>query len=208
MNRAKTPALLIAAIIVSVYGLPVGIHAHPGHGGDGLINGLAHPLLGLDHLLAVLAVGALAALQGKKGGVWIWPVVFTSGVVFGGALALGGLSLSGVLVESTIAISVLVFGLMILAIHWTRTLAEFGQIAAFACVFLFAIAHGQAHGQELPTFSDPAMYVAGFVTSTILLHLVGVLIGTIAGRSASTLTLMRVAGGSMGIIGIGLLAGL
>ncbi|MEQ9365128.1 MAG: HupE/UreJ family protein [Leptospirales bacterium] len=207
MKRVRIPFLPFTAVCVALYGLPGIVQAHPGHG-DGLASGFAHPLMGLDHLLAVLAVGALAALQAKNGGTWRLPVIFTSGVLVGGGLALGGLSVPGALVEVAIAVSVLVFGAMIVAIHWTSSPARPGRIAAIACVFLFATAHGQAHGQELPTFTDPAMYVVGFVTSTIVLHLAGVLVGAFAGRSAGTLTLLRVAGGAMSVIGVGLLAGL
>ncbi len=138
--------------------------AHPGHGDNGLIAGISHPIGGLDHLLAMLAVGLWAAQQ-KGAARWALPCTFVGTMLFGGLLGFEGLNLPAL--ESGIAASVLALGLAVaLAVRPPLSMA----VTATA---LFALFHGVAHGLELPDMSSPWAYAAGFVAATAALHAVG-----------------------------------
>nr|WP_237901184.1 HupE/UreJ family protein [Pseudomonas savastanoi] len=131
--------------------------AHPGHGDNGLIAGISHPIGGLDHLLAMLAVGLWAAQQ-QGSARWALPCTFVGTMLIGGVLGFEGLNLPAL--ESGIAASVLALGLAVaLAVRPPLALA----VAATA---LFALFHGVAHGLELPDMSSPWAYAAGFVAAT------------------------------------------
>lgn len=200
----------IIFVFIAACGLPGMLHAHPGHG-LGFTSGLAHPLTGLDHLLAMIAVGVLAALQTRSDRmrIVVLPLIFTTGVFIGGVSAMFGLQWPAYFVEAAIAASVAIFGALILfTARRAQTMNGALNAAAIIGVLFFAVAHGQAHGQELPALANASQYAVGFVISTLLLHLAGVLIGGFAGTSARTLTAVRAAGGAMTVIGIGLLAGI
>lgn len=138
--------------------------AHPGHGDHGLIAGIAHPITGLDHLLAMLAVGLWAAQQQGAARLAL-PCTFVSTMLIGGLLGFEGLEIP--FMETGIAASVLALGLCVaLAVRPPLALA----VGATA---LFALAHGVAHGLELPELSSPWLYAAGFVGATAALHAAG-----------------------------------
>ncbi|HEX2560189.1 HupE/UreJ family protein [Phenylobacterium sp.] len=158
--------------------------AHEGAGlAGGLAAGLAHPLHGLDHLLAMVAVGLWGAFLGR-------PLVFALPVIFPLVMALGGVMGMAAVpvppVEIGIALSVLVLGGAIAAA------VRAPVWAAALLVAVFAIFHGYAHGQELPSAADPVGYSAGFVLATGLLHLAGVALGLIAARPGGVLALRGV----------------
>jgi urease accessory protein len=126
--------------------------AHPGHGDSGLIAGISHPIGGLDHLLAMLAVGLWAAQQ-KGAARWALPCTFVGTMLIGGLLGFEGLELPAL--ESGIAASVLALGLAVaLAVRPPLSVA----VGATA---LFALFHGVAHGLELPDMSSPWAYAQG-----------------------------------------------
>lgn len=174
---------------------------HEGTGG-GALAGFLHPLLGLDHLLAMVAVGLLSAQMGGRA-IWTVPAAFVGVMVIGGILGLAGIGLP--LVEYGIAGSVVVLGVALAA---KQALPE---TIAMVFVGFFALFHGHAHGTELPEASattvDIISYVVGFVTATAGLHLVGALLGAMAMRSKSGDIVLRVAGAVMAVIGIQMILG-
>ena len=167
MMRVITAAFLLAAASTTA-------HAHEGTGlAGGFAAGFTHPLVGLDHLLAMVAVGLWGAVLGRPLLI-VLPVVFPLIMAAGGVLGMAGVPLPPV--EIGIALSVVVLGgaiaLRVAAPVW----------AASFLVGLFAIFHGYAHGQELPSAADPLGYSAGFVLSTGLLHVIGVGVGWATAR--------------------------
>jgi len=145
--------------------------AHTGSIAGGFIGGLAHPVFGLDHVAAMVAVGLWGAFLGPPA-IYLLPVVFPPVMAFGGALAILGLPLSGV--EFGIAISAVALGTMV-ALE-----AKPPLWVAAVLVGAFAIFHGHAHGAELPPAADAVAYSAGFVIATGLLHLAGIAFGLLA----------------------------
>ena len=130
----------------------------------GSAQGWLHPLTGPDHLLAMIAVGAWSAQIGGRA-IWVVPSAFVCCMAAGGIAGFYQLDIPGI--ESAVAISVLVLGL---AIGCARKLA----MAPAACmVGLFGVCHGYAHGYEMPVMDNKVTYVAGFLTSTATLHLIG-----------------------------------
>ncbi len=170
-----------------------GLHAF---GESGFVAGLAHPMLGLDHLLAMLGVGVWAAQLGGRA-TWLVPTAFVSVMVAGAALALSGAALP--MVEFGIGGSVLVIGGLI------AFGARLPLAVAMALVGLFALFHGHAHGTELPGFAHPVAYGAGFVLATALLHAAGFGIAMLLRGQAARLPL-RLGGLALAAIGGYLLA--
>ena len=157
----KLPKLLAALALLAA---PALAFAHPGHGEHGLVAGLAHPLTGLDHLLAMFAVGLWAAQQQGAARLAL-PCTFVGTMLVGGLLGFEGLQLP--FMETGIAASVLALGLCVaLAVRPPLPLA-------MAATALFALAHGVAHGLELPALSSPWLYALGFVAATAALHAAG-----------------------------------
>ncbi len=166
-----------------------------GEAGAGAAAGFAHPFGGLDHLLAMIAVGVWAAQLGGRA-VWAVPSAFVAMMVVGGALGMTGVALPAV--ELGIVGSVVLMGLLValsLRMQWG---------AAAAVVGFFALFHGHAHGTEFVEASSPLAYTAGFVAATALLHLMG-----IAGAWMATQRIgaraVRAAGLAVAVIGVGLL---
>lgn len=175
--------------------------AHPGLDHVmGFSHGLAHPLGGLDHLLAMVAVGILAAAIGGRA-LWLVPLSFMAMMVAGFALGIAGVAMP--LVETGIAISSIAIGA---AAALRRPLP---QTAAMALVGVFALFHGHAHGAEMPATAQALEYAAGFLGATALLHLAGLAatvgLVKVTGRHARLLT--RLAGGAVALGGVGILAG-
>lgn len=140
--------------------------AHPAGGaGHGFGSGFAHPFLGLDHLLAMIAVGIWAGQRGDKA-LWVLPAAFITAMGVGGALAFFGVGLPGV--EAGILASVLVLGALIAGS------ARLPLLAAASFVAVFALFHGHAHGTEMPQTLSGFSYGAGVSTATALLHVAGV----------------------------------
>jgi urease accessory protein len=151
--------------------IPASAYAHQEVGAaSGFASGFLHPLSGTDHLVAMVAVGLWGGILGKPA-VWLLPVTFPLVMAFGGMLGVQGVPIPAV--ETGIALSAVVLGLMVL-FYATPPL----WLAA-TIVGLFAIFHGHAHGTELPNAVNPLSYAAGFVISTGLLHVVGILIGAL-----------------------------
>ena len=167
-------------------------HAHTGVGvPGGVLSGFLHPLSGLDHVVAMIAVGLWGAQLGRPG-IWVLPLCFMASMALGGVLGMAGVPLAGT--EVAIAASALVLGAAV-AVALRVPVA-----AAALIVGAFAVFHGYAHGQELPEAADALAYGLGFVAATGLLHVAGILIG-IGFRGATGATAVRVLGG--GIAGLG-----
>ena len=166
----------------------------------GFVDGLLHPVLGLDHFLAMLSVGIVSAqLGGRK--VFTIPALFVLSMI-GGAVA-GVQGQQWPFTEGGIAISVIVLGAAI------ATVRENGSAwLVMVVVALFGSLHGHAHGLELPGSADPVYYAAGFVTSTSAIHLLGVGVGHLLTARATFSTLLRHMGSVMAGMGLMILIGL
>ena len=175
--------------------------AHPGIGGaGGLAHGFAHPLGGIDHILAMVAVGLFAAHLGGRA-LWLVPLSFVSMMIAGGALAMAGIPVP--FVELGIGLSVVVLGAAI----------AFGLdipvLAAMAITGFFAVFHGHAHGAEMPATASGLTYGLGFVLATVSLHAAGIGLGLMVGRmsEAHGRRLLQIAGSAMALVGVAVLAG-
>lgn len=163
----------------------------------GFAQGYGHPFTGLDHLLAMVMVGVLAARTGGRG-LWLVPASFLVVMGLGGLLGAGGIALP--LVEAGIAVSVILLGAA-LALDLRAPV-----LAAMAGVGLFALFHGHAHGAEMPGNAAALAYGAGFMLASAVLHGTGIGLGMVAARMGAPV--LRMAGGLASVAGIGLLAGL
>ncbi len=133
----------------------------------------AHPLGGLDHILAMVTVGIFAWQLGGRA-LWLVPASFVAAMMLGGALAIAGVPVP--MVETGIAASVIVLGA-------TVALGIKAPVAiAMGLVGLFAIFHGHAHGSEMPLDAGAGTYAAGFMLATALLHMAGIALGAMIGR--------------------------
>jgi urease accessory protein len=176
--------------------------AHPHHlhapGDGGLTAGLLHPWLGLDHLLAMTAVGLLAAQIGGRA-LWALPAAFLGAMILGGALGMLGLSLPGV--EYAIALSIVVLGVgLAIAKKWPL-------LAAVGVVAVCGMFHGHAHGTEMPALAAPAAYAIGFIAATAVLHAIGVAAGYFATQHQQTASGLRISGAAMSAAGLLILLG-
>jgi urease accessory protein len=176
--------------------------AASGHTGEGINTGFAsgfwHPILGWDHVVAMVAVGLWGAFLGKPG-IWILPVVFPIVMAFGGALGVLGVPIPAV--ETGIALSGVILGLLIaFAVKAPLWIAA-------VIVGIFAIFHGHAHGGELPEQFSAYGYAVGFVIGTGLLHVVGIALGFLTRSSVGTWA-ARGIGGAIALVGAAFLFGL
>lgn len=184
--------LLAAALLLA---LPGPALAHSGHGEVGsLAGGLLHPITGLDHVLAMVAVGLLAAHLGGRS-IWAVPLAVMGVMLSAGALAVAGVPLP--LMEFGIVASVLVLGGLI-ASGWSLP----GKLA-LGLVAVFAVFHGYAHGHAMPGSASGLLYAAGFVSTTGLLHATGLALGLALGRFGPPLA-VRSAGLAIVVLGAGL----
>jgi len=179
------------------------VWAHPGHldlqNGSAFIAGLLHPLTGLDHILAMVAVGLLAFNLGGRA-LWAIPASFIIAMIGGGALAIAGVHLP--MVESAIATSVLVIGLLV------AMQTSLSTPTAALIVASFALFHGHAHGTEMPGNASAFGYVLGFITATAALHASGILAAIAASKWSLrySQSVLRITGGLVAAAGLALTA--
>ncbi|MGB0657841.1 MAG: HupE/UreJ family protein [Gammaproteobacteria bacterium] len=157
------------------------------------LSGITHPVLGLDHFLAMVSVGLISAQIGGRA-IWTVPATFVIVMFFGGLLGLNYGGLTGY--EIGIAISVLLLGSALAADK--KLNANFAMIA----VAVFAVFHGYAHGEEVPSIAEPPRYIAGFMTGTILLHIAGVVLADISTHYEKGKILLRYSGGLIALSGL------
>lgn len=143
--------------------------AHPGHGAESLAAGFAHPFGGLDHLLAMVAVGMWSVVTLPKAWRTAGPAVFLAALLPGAALAASGIGLPSV--EAGIALSVIVLAVLMLNAR------RITPAAGFALVAMAGALHGQAHGAELAVGHSFMAYAAGFMAASALLHVIGLWAG-------------------------------
>jgi urease accessory protein len=187
---------LLAALLLLAF-TDVSAHSAEGLAG-GFLSGLMHPVMGPDHVIAMVAVGLWGAFLGMPA-IWLLPIVFPMVMAFGGALGVAGVPIPAV--ETGIAVSAIVLGAMVaFAVRppiWV----------AAVIVGAFAIFHGHAHGTELPGAANPLAYSLGFVIATGLLHLCGIAFGTLAHWPAGVVA-VRAGGGLIALGGFAFLFGL
>ncbi|MEI1252204.1 HupE/UreJ family protein [Rhizobium aouanii] len=195
-TRLPTATAAILAAVAILISSPAFAHDDAGIAG-GFASGFMHPLLGWDHIAAMVAVGIWGAFLGAPA-IWVLPVVFPMVMAFGGALGILGMPLPGV--EVGIALSAIVLGLMV-------ALAARPPIwVAALFVGAFAIFHGHAHGTELPAAADGVAFAGGFVLATGLLHLSGIALGLLTKWDIGRLAI-RTLGGGIAAAGVAFLAG-
>jgi urease accessory protein len=166
MTQMKRTLVLVGAALAA---MSVGAEAHPGHlAASGLAAGFIHPFTGFDHVIAMVAVGILAARLGGRA-LWAVPLSFVGVMIAGGASAKAGLPVP--FVEGAILISLFVLP-AVAFLRWNISAA-----LASALVGFFALFHGYAHGLEMPTSASGFDYGLGFVMATGLLHMTGIALG-------------------------------
>ena len=189
---------LLALLLIAV---PTAAFAHTGHGDtSGFLHGFMHPVGGLDHILAMVAVGVFAFVLGGRA-LWLVPLSFVGMMAVG--FMLGVAQIDVPFVELGIALSSVVIG----------GLAALGRpmpvVLASAVVGVFAIFHGHAHGTEMPVDASGLEYAAGFVAATALLHVAGILaalgVARLVGKYGKSVA--QAAGGVFALGGIGVLTG-
>ena len=189
----RRPPAVRSLAVVSLAALAAPAFAHVQSGqAAGFLTGFMHPVSGLDHVLAMVAVGLWGVQLGAPA-IWLLPVTFPIVMALGGLLGLLGVPLPGV--EVGIAASAILLGA---AVMTERRLPLY---AAAVLVGFFAVFHGHAHGTELPPGQSGLLYSLGFVVATGCLHAIGIAIGAMhrwpAGRIA-----LRIAGGGVGLAGV------
>lgn len=195
MHRNSWIKALGVAAVASASSLALAHAGADGHGHHGFFSGLLHPVTGLDHLAAMVAVGVWSAETTRR--FWVAPLVFALTLFAGAVLAQGGIGMPAI--EPMIAVSLLVVGLLLAA------RARLPEAVGALLVGAFALFHGAAHGQEL---GGPGA-LAGVVAGTALLHLAGIALGRRLRQHGAWWT--RAAGAVVALMGLnmgwGLLAG-
>jgi urease accessory protein len=195
----KTNSLKLIVAGAAVLAMTRIAEAHPGHAGHGgLAGGFAHPFSGIDHILAMIAVGLLATQIGGRA-IWMLPLTFIAMMAGGGLLNLGGVPVPWV--EQGIMASVLVLGLLI------ASAAKLPIAMPLSLVGLFAICHGYAHVAEMRAGFSPIGYAGGFIAATTILHAIGIGLGLSIRKFASN-QLVRLAGAAIAACGLLLALGM
>ena len=193
-TRALSTGVLAAALMVLLAQPALGHEDQVIEYGS-FLAGLTHPVLGLDHLLAMVSVGIVSAIIGGRA-IWTVPSMFVIMMGVGGVVGwLFPEVLAGTVTEVAIAASVILLGGVIV---WGQAIPV---VAAMAAVAFFGFFHGYAHGSEIPDIANTLVYAIGFMLGTILLHLTGVLIGEVAKRYQYGLLVLRGAGMLFVVIG-------
>ncbi len=192
MKYLNCLAVLIAMIVIAPSAM-----AHPGHEShSGFVAGWTHPFSGLDHILAMIAVGLLAGQRGGRS-IWLLPLTFIVSMVLGGWMSVAGVSVP--LVEPGIMASVVVLAALV------GLATSVPPSALMVLPGLFAVFHGYAHMTEINIGASPARYAIGFILATATLHATGIGVGWMSSRFAS-LAFTRFAGAAIACCGVLLFA--
>lgn len=192
----------LTGLALALLSLPTLAFAHPGHGHiqGGFQSGFLHPVFGIDHVLAMLLVGMIAARIGGRA-LWLLPASFVSMMIVGGLAGASGLHVGHL--ELVIAASLIVFGTLA-AVRVQVPVLILSMMAGG-----FALFHGYAHGAEMPGGANTVTYALGFVFGTVLLHGLGIAIWMgVARFTSSTRLVDRVVGSISALVGLMLAAGL
>jgi len=194
----RLPNIFALVIPMLLLAFAASAHTVEGDGGSSFVSGFWHPILGWDHVVAMVAVGLWGAFLGAPA-IWLLPVVFPLVMALGGALGVMGVPVPAV--ETGIALSGVILGLLIVfavrAPIWV----------AAVIVGAFAIFHGHAHGTEMHDGYSAYGYAVGFVIGTGLLHMVGIGFGFLTQSSVGTMA-VRGAGAVIALVAAGFLFGL
>jgi urease accessory protein len=197
MNKA--PLSVLATIVMALSASSA--DAHTGVGSTmGFVNGLLHPVFGIDHILAMLMVGTFAVQLGGRS-LFLVPATFVGSMAVGGMLGLPSISIG--IAEFGIALSVLTLGLII-AFRLKPAMP-----VTMAAVVFFGICHGHAHGTEMPENASGLAYAAGFMLTTAVVHAVGAGVGlSIGSKGNGNLgdVIVRSLGAIAAVVGVGLVA--
>jgi len=194
MKRSK---YFISLLVLLIYAGAASAHEGAGITG-GFVSGFMHPVLGWDHVVAMVAVGLWGAFLGYPA-IWVLPVVFPLVMAFGGALGVMGIPIPAV--ETGIAVSAIVLGAMVaFAVRPPIWIAA-------VIVGSFAVFHGHAHGTELPGAANPLAFSLGFVIATGALHLSGIAFGLLVRWPAGKVA-VRAGGAVIALAGVGFLTGI
>lgn len=196
--RGKTILRLVGWTTIALLAAALPAAAHPGHGAaSGFAAGVVHPLSGLDHLLAMVAVGLWAGLSGGRR-QWLWPAAFVASMILGSIVGMShAITLS---VEPMILASVVVLGLA------TALRLRTPAIVGGLLIGMFGLVHGYAHGTEIPHSTRGLDFAAGFTLATASLHAIG-LLAAVRLRQMRLDGAVRFAGGAIVMAGIGLVLG-
>lgn len=190
-------AILLLATLLAFGAEPA--LAHEGGGAvGGFLSGFTHPIFGWDHVIAMVAVGLWGAFLGAPA-IWLLPIVFPLIMAAGGGLGVVGIPLPAV--ETGIAASAVVLGLVV------AFQARPPLWLAAGVVGIFAIFHGHAHGTELPEAANPLTYALGFVIATGLLHVLGIAFGLLVRWPAGKIA-VRAGGAAIALAGVAFLTGI
>lgn len=183
------PSRIIMLLLLQ---LSLPISAHELHADGSFWDGFNHPVLGFDHLLAMLSVGILSTQLGHRA-IWSVPLAF---LFFMGLGAITGMLATPIpFVEPGIALSVLLLGL---AIVLNR---EMPISFAMAFVGVFALFHGYAHGVEMPELARPGIYAMGFLLGTAAIHVAGVIIGSLINPDGKRKRAVQLMGSAIALVG-------
>jgi len=192
--RLARPFLALGAVSLGLSLLETGpALAHPGHVELGLAAGLIHPFSGLDHMLAMTAVGLFAAIKGGKA-MAVWPIGFVVAMLVGYGYGVAHPGFSRI--EPAILASVIILGVLI------ATMARAPFAAGLALIATFGLAHGYAHGAEAPAGGGLA-FPLGFALSTVVLHAAGLAVGA-AGLRLRRPQVVRALGAAVALGGVAL----
>lgn len=180
-------------IVIVLFFLPGIAVAHTGVGETtGFMHGFSHPIGGVDHLLAMVAVGLWAAQIGGRA-LWVVPCTFVVVMVVGGVLGVAGVPVP--FIEQGILLSLLILGVLIAGAF------RLPLVYSISIVALFAIFHGQAHGAEMPASTAAASYTLGFALATAILHLIGIGLGALMSM-LNQHAVSRYVGGAIALSGV------
>ena len=184
---------LIFLIWLLIY--PIPLHAHDITGKIGFYDGLSHPVLGIDHLLAMISVGIISAQIGSKA-IWRVPITFVTIMTIGGLFGFSLIIQEFYFVEVGIIFSVILLGFGI----------SIEKKIPTKLIMIFVGIFGLFHGIEVPAAANPILFVLGFISGTTTLHLLGVVIGHFSIKKTLSLILLRISGISFAIYGVYLLS--
>ena len=184
----------IGVLLWAALALPVAAHEQEVIRYGSFLGGFTHPVLGPDHLLAMLSVGILSTQIGGRAILTV-PATFVLFMAIGGliGIAYGGIPME--LIELGVAVSVVVLGTIIAFARRLPLLFIYGAVGFFGTM------HGYAHGVETPTIATPVLYALGFLAGTATLHLLGVLIGEVAKKYSAGIPALRSAGAGIAVMG-------
>lgn len=188
------------AVLLSLASFPAAAHENEVILYGPFLGGFTHPVLGLDHFLAMVSVGIVSAIIGGRA-IWTVPGTFVVFMTFGALVGWLGAAVPMEFIETGIAASVILLGAIIAIYRAVPAMYVAIPIAFFGTL------HGFAHGAEIPSIANPYLYAAGFLSGTIFIHVVGVVIGDVSKKYAFGRTGMRIIGAGFMVLGVLFLTG-